>query len=99
MKIIWSPTALNRLSSILEYIRNENSGAVERWINAIFSSVAHLEDFPESGRIVPEVNDKTIREIVFKKYRIIYSIKKDEINILTIRLFKRLLDNQELWKS
>jgi toxin ParE1/3/4 len=33
-----------------------------------------LAQFPFLGRIVPEENDETVREIIFRSYRIIYKV-------------------------
>lgn len=38
------------------------------------SKVDVLVQFPQIGRVVPEENDETIREIVLRPYRIIYKV-------------------------
>jgi len=84
VKVEWSPLALDRVTDIARYIAKDNPGAAERWVNELFDSVERLADFPESGRIVPEVGVQRIREIIFGAYRVIYSIK-DKVEILTVR--------------
>lgn len=91
MKVEWSPLALDRVSDIARYIAKDNPGAAERWVNELFDSVERLADFPESGRIVPEVGVRRIREMIFGAYRVIYSVK-DKIEILTVRRGSQLLD-------
>ncbi len=68
--------------------------AAENWVNTIFETVENLSEFPESGRMVPELNRNDIREIIKGNYRIIYKVLNDEIHILTIRHGKRLLDEK-----
>lgn len=46
--------------------------------------VEHLETFPRLGRMVPEYQTGDIREIIVRKYRVIYRIRKQFIEILTI---------------
>ncbi|WP_417784423.1 type II toxin-antitoxin system RelE/ParE family toxin [Terasakiella pusilla] len=41
----------------------------------LFSAVERLADFPESGRMVPELGSPRIRELIFGTYRVIYSAK------------------------
>lgn len=53
--------------------------------------MGRLADFPESGRIVPEVGARRIREVVFGAYRVIYSVK-DKVVVLTVRRGSQLLD-------
>jgi plasmid stabilization system protein ParE len=36
----------------------------------LISSVKRLADFPELGRVVPEFDDPSIREIVVRSYRV-----------------------------
>ncbi|MBI5024893.1 MAG: type II toxin-antitoxin system RelE/ParE family toxin [Candidatus Omnitrophica bacterium] len=38
-----------------------------------------LDDFPQSGRVIPEINDKHCREIIYGAYRVMYRITRDEI--------------------
>ncbi len=74
MKIIWSPLAVDRVSEIAEYIALDKPPAAEKWVDAIFNSVKRLEQFPESGRIIPEIQLGNFREIIFGNYRIIYGL-------------------------
>ena len=96
MKIIWSLLAIDRITEIAEYISNDNAIAAEKWIDYVFNRVSNLEKFPKIGRVVPEVNRKDIREIIFKNYRIIYRLEKEHISILTVRHGKQILPYEEL---
>jgi prevent-host-death family protein/addiction module RelE/StbE family toxin len=84
VRVEWSPLALDRISDIARYIAKDNPDAAERWVNELFDSVERLADFPESGRVVPEVGVRRIREVIFGAYRVIYSVK-DKVEILTVR--------------
>jgi addiction module RelE/StbE family toxin len=95
LKVEWSPLALDRVSDIARYIAKDNPDAAERWVNELFDSVERLVDFPESGRVVPEVGVRRIREVIFGAYRVIYSVK-DKVQILTVRRGSRLLDVSEI---
>ncbi len=46
---------------------------------------------PFSGRMVPEYQVDDIRELIEKPYRIIYRVKKDQIDVLAIIHGARLL--------
>jgi plasmid stabilization system protein ParE len=62
----------------------------------IISAVDRLESFPGMGRVVPETNDESSREIIFGNYRIVYRLKSDLIELLTIYHGSRLLDPSAL---
>jgi toxin ParE1/3/4 len=95
VKVEWSPLALDRVSDIARYIAKDDPDAAERWVDELFDSVDRLADFPESGRIVPEVGVRRIRELILGAYRVIYSVK-DKIEVLTVRRGSQLLDMGEI---
>jgi toxin ParE1/3/4 len=43
-----------------------------------------LKDFPRLGRVAPEADEETIRELLYQNYRIIYRIKNELIEVLTV---------------
>ena len=91
MKLIWSPLAIDRISEIADYIARDNIDASVKWIEDIFNKIERLRKFPESGRVVPEIDKNNIREIIYGNYRIVYQIRDKEISILTVRHFKQIL--------
>jgi toxin ParE1/3/4 len=95
MRIVWSPLALERVEDIAQYIAEDKPSAAVEWVEGIFDTVERLSDFPESGRVVPEVGGRRIREVIFGAYRIIYSVR-DQIDILTVRRGDQLLRMSEL---
>ena len=94
MKVEWSPLALDRVSDIARFIARDNPAAAERWLNELFDAVERLAEFPESGRIVPEVGVQRIRELIFGAYRVIYSVR-GKVQILTVRRGSQMLDKRE----
>ena len=66
----------------------------------MFSAVERLEDFPQSGRRVPEAQyaEFEIREVITKGYRILYYlVNAEQIDILGVRSERQDLsrpDNQ-----
>lgn len=96
MKILWSPIAIDRVSEIAGYIAQDNPDAAESWINTIFEKVEHLKEFPESGRIVPETDNMTIRELIYGNYRIIYRVEEKRLSVLTVCHGKQVLPLDEI---
>ncbi len=96
MKLTWSPLAIERVSEIAEYIAQDKPTAAEKWVDKIFNLVERLSEFPESGRVVPEMNNKIFREIISGNYRIIYKHEKSQILILTVRHGKQILPVEEI---
>ncbi len=71
-KLIWSPSARFDLKDIAGFIAEDSPFAAERFVRSPFQAVERLADFPETGRIVPEFGDSTIREKIRKPCRIVY---------------------------
>ena len=96
MKIIWSPLSVDRATEIAKYIAIDNPKAAKSWINELFNRVYKLQSFPRSGRIVPELGEDTIREIIFGNYRIVYRIEVKQISILTVRHIRQILPESDI---
>ncbi len=95
MNIIWSPKALENISDIANYIALDNPQAALNWANSIFEAAERLYNHPNSGRDLPELNRKDIQEIIKGKYRIIYKIKTDTVNILLVRRGSQVVEENE----
>ncbi len=96
MKIIWSPLAVERMEEISDYIAYDSPSAANKWIDDIFDKVDLLKHNPEMGRVVPELNIKYVREMIFGNYRIIYRYDSTSIKVLTVRNFKQLLPTEDI---
>lgn len=60
-------------------------------VERIVAAVARLENYPLSGRVVPEVADQLLREVIHASYRIVYRLRPDVVEILTVFHGARLL--------
>jgi len=92
VKIVWTQQAIDDLKSIHDYISAESKVYAKRMIEKLIACVHQLERFPESGRIVPELGQNSIRELIEGNYRIVYKINPDHIGIVRIHHSARLLD-------
>lgn len=91
MTVIWTKEALERLTEIAEFIAQDSPHRAKRFINFLIERGESISQNQEIGRIVPEISNPSIRELIAKKYRIVYRIKKDNIEILTVFEGHRLL--------
>jgi len=92
-KLIWSPQAIEDIKAIAEYIARDSSIYAESTVERIFQAPEKLIKFPKFGRIVPEKNNESIREIFVFQYRIIYEILASEIHVLTVVHGKRIIED------
>lgn len=92
-KLIWSPQAIEDIEAIAEYIARDSASYAESTVERIFQAPEKLMQFPKLGRVVPEKNDESVREIFVFQYRIIYEIVVSEIHVLTVVHGKRILED------
>jgi len=92
----WTPQAADDLEAIAAFIARDSPHFAGLFVADILQVVDRLADFPESGRIVPEIGEKSIREIILGSYRIIYRLRRDAVEILTVHHGARLLDPKRL---
>src|SRR4051812_42393859 len=90
-KVIWAPAALSDLKSISDYISRDSIAHADAVIEQILDSVDRLQDFPRLGRIVPEFEIDTMREVIVYSYRVLYEIERDAINVAAVIHGARLL--------
>jgi toxin ParE1/3/4 len=95
MKIIWTHEALERLQQIKKYISKDSPIRASQFIQQIMDRTKKLSHNPHLGRIVPEISNPAIRELIFKNYRIVYRITQEYIEILTVFEGHMLLRIQE----
>jgi len=93
--VIWAQTALDDLAAIKEYIARDSIYYADKFVDDAFDATDNLENFPEMGRVVPERNDPSVREIIFGSYRIMYKVDGNNCYITTIIHGKRLYIPEE----
>jgi toxin ParE1/3/4 len=94
VRIVWTDLSVSDLKDIVDYISEDSTRYASLMANRIYKKVQILVSNPSLGRIVPEINDNTVRELIEGNYRIIYRIKtENQIDILRVyhsaRLFKK----------
>lgn len=95
MRAVWTETALSRVEDISNHIALDDQSAALRWVEELFDLVdSQLTAFPESGRIVPELGAREVRELVFGAYRVSYRVG-DIVEVLTVRHGSQLLREDE----
>jgi toxin ParE1/3/4 len=80
-QIVWAKSAEEELDDILVYISQSSSEGVRRVLLLALSKAASLETLAERGRMVPELQDPHLRELLVYDYRMIYRVHSDRVVI------------------
>ena len=84
MKVHWTSLAISHLADIHEYVARTSERYALRMVDRLTRRTQQIANFPHSGRIVPEKNDPTVRELFEGSYRIVYRVKDDQIDVLAV---------------
>lgn len=96
MRVEWSDFARDDLNDLVHYISRDSAFYARLFGEKVVLATRRLEMFPESGRIIPEVEDKMLREIIVQGYRVMYRLEPDRVLILAIMHGSRDVAGQDV---
>ena len=74
----WTDEALRYIADIYKHIAEYSPQNSENFLNALMDSVeTQLSLSSDIGRVIPELQDPDKREIIYKKYRVLYTVSDD----------------------
>jgi addiction module RelE/StbE family toxin len=83
-KVTWAPSALDDIDAIAEYIARDSIDRAALFVTRLFEITDRLQEFPLSGRVIPEIGEQSCREIIYGSYRIMYRIDDNDVWITGI---------------
>jgi plasmid stabilization system protein ParE len=84
LKVLFTPTGRQQFLEALAYIYRDNPSAAVRFREKAEKRLSRLKQFPESGRLVPELPDLPFREVIVRPYRFFYKVKEQTIWIVAV---------------
>ena len=90
-EVVWTEPALQQLDAIAEYIALDNPAAASELVQEVFDKTERLENFPQSGRIPPELPNSVYREVVVTPCRIFYREEEKRVLVLYVMREERQL--------
>ena len=93
MVIEWTKSARQDLYDYYIHSHIYNTSKLILYIKELVQYVNILSSSPYLGKIIFYMENYEIRQIIYKKHRILYSIKNNKINILVVVHIARDLGN------
>jgi toxin ParE1/3/4 len=90
-RLVWSPQAADDLEEITAYIGRDSAAYARAVASKVLATTNSIQQFPDIGRVVPELGDEHVRERFVHSYRVIYRVDPKRILIVAILHGKRLL--------
>ena len=81
-RIAWSAAARRDLSEAIEYVARESRPAALQLLEDVLASARSLERLALRGRVIPELGDPGLRELLVHRYRLIYLVLPDAVVIV-----------------
>ena len=83
-EIIWSVWASDDLVSVAEHISRDSESYAATVVRELVAAARTLRAFAERGRRVPEYDDPSVRELMVRKYRLVYRVHPEHVDVLRI---------------
>jgi plasmid stabilization system protein ParE len=90
-RIIWTRQAAEDVEAIKAYVARDSERYASLLAERLVAAVGRLELFPQSGRVVPEVADESLREVLYGNYRLVYRLHAESVQVITVYHAARLL--------
>ena len=81
-RVAWTETAWRDLERIADYIAEDSAGYAAAFVRSIRDRARSLEELAARGRVVPELDQPAVRELIVGSYRLIYEISEGEVHVL-----------------
>ena len=84
MRVEFSPEAEADLDEIAAYIAADDVEAALKWVDRLIDRALRIGSAPHAGRVVREIGDAAVREVILGNYRIVYRVEKQRVLVLTV---------------
>ena len=83
-QVLWAPQAIQDVEAIRAHVSRDSIHYADLVVERLVAAVERLQEHPRSGRVVRELGDESIREVIHGNYRIVYRLRLDIVEIATV---------------
>jgi plasmid stabilization system protein ParE len=83
-RVIWTERAVASVDDAVAFVGADSPTAAERLLIRILDSAESLSELTERGRIVPEIDDPQVRELIIPPYRLVYQYDESQVQLLAL---------------
>ena len=96
MKVVWSDDAVMALVDLETRLAQRSTAEkAAQIVDELVRRVDRLQDHPQLGRVVPEYGQWQLRELVDKWNRVLYRLRPDAVEVVTIVPARMRLDERD----
>jgi plasmid stabilization system protein ParE len=82
--LVWSPEAIEDVEAIAAYIERDSLWYAKAVVSKLVETAESIPEYPQLGRIVPELGDASIRERLVHRYRLIYRLEQNGVVVAAV---------------
>jgi plasmid stabilization system protein ParE len=97
-RLVWTAEAVSDLESIRDFIAQTSPHYANVVVAGLVEAMDRVRVFPESGRTVPELRRRDVREVIRGSHRIVYRVRSDgdAVEVLTVFRASRAFPEAEV---
>ena len=96
-RVEWALRARSDLRLAVSHIKRDSPDAAQAFGSAVIQAARSLAEFSERGRLVPELADPAVRELLLARYRLVYELFPERVVIL--RVIHASRDFESAWRD
>lgn len=78
--IRWSPHAVDDLEAVRDFIARDSGHYAKLVVQRIVAAIDLLATSPQVGRVVPELRNRDVRELIVGAYRVVYRLSANTMS-------------------
>ncbi len=84
LSIQYTPPARRQYLDALRYIKADKPSAAKNFRVKAERILSRLEDYPDSGSLIPEFPDSEFQQVIVKPYRFFYRVEKNVVWVVGV---------------
>jgi plasmid stabilization system protein ParE len=81
-QVVWTETAWSDLQRNADHIARDSPAYAAAFVRRVRDAARSLVELSQRGRIVPELGDPLVRELLLGSYRLIYEAREKRVYVL-----------------
>ena len=95
-RVVWTEIAWSDLEAAADHIAKDSPNYAAAFVREVRDAARSLAYLAERGRVVPEFDDPSIRELLVRSYRLVYQVTEETVHI--IGFIHGARDLEALWE-
>jgi toxin ParE1/3/4 len=95
-RVVWTEIAWSDLEAAADHIAKDSPNYAAAFVREVRDAARSLAYLAERGRVVPEFDDPSIRELLVRSHRLVYQVAKETVHI--IGFIHGARDLEALWE-